>query len=209
MKLDEKRLREKRAVLIAAMQALAAKATVESRGMTPEEDLEWSRMDTEQEQLRGQIAAFDRERSAGEEAAAMNEQLRRAAVDDPSSETRGASSAEREAAYVGAFTDWLRGGNGNLRQEQREALHRRMQAIDTPQEARALATGIGASGGFLIPEGFSNTLERATLVDDGGGGARERLDRIRSRGARARLRELRRAVRPPLRRRAARILAPV
>lgn len=163
MKIDEKRLREKRQAIIAKMQEATRAALKENRAMTTDEEQAWAAMDKEQEELRGQIAVFDRAREADEQAADMAEEMRRAAVDNPETARAGATAEQRATQYTGAFTDWMRNGSARISNENRQLLMQRAQAIDVPQEARALATGIGASGGFLIPEGFNTAIERATL----------------------------------------------
>lgn len=62
------------------------------------------------------------------------------------------------SAYEDAFERAMRWGEDTLNPEQRSALHL------GPQEFRAQSVGTANKGGYLVPEGFSNALERALLA---------------------------------------------
>ncbi|MEG3640672.1 phage major capsid protein [Magnetococcus sp. PR-3] len=66
---------------------------------------------------------------------------------------------QRGEVESSAFRNWAAGGIGNLTDDEREYMHNRQRNLSAEQ--RALTTGTGSAGGFLIPEGFHNQLEVA------------------------------------------------
>jgi HK97 family phage major capsid protein len=74
-----------------------------------------------------------------------------------------AKGAKRNPKLHSAFDSYLRRGMGRITDEQRNLLESRMQPLDQ----RAQSAAIDTAGGYLVPEGFFNSLIEARLFFGG------------------------------------------
>lgn len=141
--------KQERRTLWEKAKALTEAAAAEKRALTAEESVSWDKMDADLKVMTDAIAR----------------QERLLAVHDNDRETEGEKRAafkpatspqqkESEEAYSKAFRTWLVGGNEALEPEQRKIMQSRFVAA----EGRQLGTTPGSAGGFLVPQGFYNTL---------------------------------------------------
>lgn len=107
-------------------------------------------------------------RSKSEEIRRLEATLERSAAQDQiNPETRvlpgsGESREAQQREYADAWRSWVRYGSLDMPQEQRQVLQRGMSSLgDT--ERRTLGVATGSIGGYLVPEGFINALEREML----------------------------------------------
>lgn len=106
-------------------------------------------------------------RSKSEEIRRLEATLERSAAQDaivPETRILPGSGESREALaeqYQDAWRTWARMGTLDMPAEQRATLVR--GRADLPAEARALGIATGSIGGYLVPEGFLNVLEREML----------------------------------------------
>jgi HK97 family phage major capsid protein len=130
--------------------------------MTPEQETQFNAMDDEMEKVSAQI-----ERRQKVEAAErlLAESSNKSAPPALENRTRNPMTAEaRKAGETKAFKQWIRFGFEGLNPEQRAIMATRRSTItasELPEEVRAQAVGSGAGGGFLVPQGFSEELEKA------------------------------------------------
>lgn len=119
------------------------------------------------------VAACDELMAKADELKAEIDAIERVVIAEAELETRlelraataGISTDEAQAVTDrenAAFNAYLQVGVAGLTDEYREIMTAR--ANDDPGIQAALTTGTGASGGFLIPEGFRATLEEALLA---------------------------------------------
>lgn len=114
-------------------------------GMNAEQKETYDKLEAEEFRLRDDIAA--RERAAKIEAALAKPQEVDERIARPG---RSEEFVSEERAYRKAFDSWLRGHE--LGMEERKVLQKGRQ------EFRDLTVGTGASGGYLVPESFSNKI---------------------------------------------------
>jgi HK97 family phage major capsid protein len=153
-----------RSKLVDQMRALVDLSEQEGRSgtLSGEEDAKFNTLDDEMEKLSLQITRREKVESA-ERAMALSANP----AAPPALETRRRNplnSEERKKAEVRAFEQWVRFGFNGLNPEQREIMATRrtiIAASELPDEVRAQAVGSGAGGGFLVPQGFSEELEKA------------------------------------------------
>lgn len=137
-------MRQKRANIWEQMKALHERAQTEGRALTAEEREQWTRMDTEINDLRERI---EREERAAELEAEM---ATTAAGTHQESDDGEAPPITATPEYRKAYRSWLRGGMGELEPEQRKLLAQGRQEL--PKEARALAVGAGPAGGLTVAD---------------------------------------------------------
>ena len=137
---------EKRANTWSQMQEIRDTADRENRDLTPEERQAWDRAEAD-------LTAASEDVERMERMARMDTVQRDQLViaDGPAPEDR--SNVDPEAAYRGAFGQYVRGGMSGLDNEQRQLLMSNMS------EVRAQATSPGSAGGYFIP---TETLQRIT-----------------------------------------------
>lgn len=135
-----------------AMQEIQERANREGRDLTAEERQAWDRAEVDVREASGDIERFER-----------SQHLDRVNRDDvvvtSEGEERTATDAERR--YADAFGVYMRRGLGRLNEEQRELLERNFV------ENRDQGTGSDPAGGYLVPEGFRNTLIETMLAYGG------------------------------------------
>lgn len=202
--LTAKQLRENRAPVARLIKELADKANGESRDFTAEEAEQWERVNKEYDTLSRSIELAERAEKVivEQEAPAPQPEGRKqlpgrddlkhkpedAADGNDPRKPSGPTEEDRALALQG----WLRAGaNRELDPRHREACNRtgirphagefsfelRRDYHNVRKEARALSSTFPTAGGYTIPEGFVNSLERAMLAF---GGMREVADVIRT-----------------------------
>jgi HK97 family phage major capsid protein len=151
-----KELRQARAKLVEDNKATLDKikvATDEAR--VKELETEWDKRDADIEAMTAKIKRAERQEQLDIEAAAPVSE-RRSGRDVPGNVP--ANPEQRQNEYRDAFVAYCRGGRDGLTPEQNAVLHTGWQA-----EGRAAQTVTTTGGGYLIPTGFSNNLEKAML----------------------------------------------
>lgn len=158
--LQEKRLRlhERQKELLAEV------AKQEERKFTAEQDTEFDKISGDLDALEREI---ERVKSVEEREAAVNEYRSKTRGSfDEGSEHRDRSEKEdrgaKKDAQERAFDAYVRYGMVGLSPEDRAALNWNPGA-----EGRAQATTPDSAGGYFVPEGFSNELDRAMLAFGG------------------------------------------
>lgn len=130
--------KQDRRALWEQMQALNAKAGDEKREFTAEEQEQWNRMDADLSKLTAVIERQERLLAMEDkEADRVAQGIKPTGVATP-----------QDDAYDKAFRSWLAFGHEGLTPEQRGLMQARFV------ENRALGVGAGATGGFLVPQGF-------------------------------------------------------
>lgn len=130
-------LRGHRAELIKGATAIVDAAQAEGRGLNAEEKSKFDAMESDARGIKDQIDTLERAADMKKELAA-NAEVRQAAP---------------KATRKGAFESYLRNGMGALTSEERSIMG----------QLRGQTTSPDSAGGFLVPQGFSNELDVATL----------------------------------------------
>lgn len=143
-------LRTQRNTLVTQARALLDKAETEKRALTAEEQGQYDKIFGDQEGLRTQIQTLERQIEMERNLAGQEGQ--RQAPGDPGAQGGGTGPRGTEE-YRSAYTQWLRGG---------------MQSLN-PEQARALSSGAGSEGGFMIASeqmasGLIKALDDAVLI---------------------------------------------
>jgi HK97 family phage major capsid protein len=125
------------------MQEIRAAADAQDGGWTDEQRTNWDAAEARLTQLEGDITREQRHEQ-------LNSVDRSQIVVTNDGDERAATDAEKRYAEV--FGVYLRRGLGRLNDEQRELLERNFV------EARDQSTGTDPAGGYLVPEGFRNTM---------------------------------------------------
>lgn len=145
-----KKLREQRAQLWEQMKAL-----IEKDSLTGEEAAEYDRLDAEVDRVSGEIDRLERHQArAGDLEGAPD----RRGVVAPG--TAVVAAGGDGASYEDAFKAWMQLGSLDLEPEQRAVL--RAQAIDPKTIRGALGIGTTTAGGYMVPQGFRDTLIETT-----------------------------------------------
>lgn len=151
---DTQELREKRAKLVSEAREELDKINDEtSEAEAAELEERFDTIMSEADKLKERIDREDRAEAAAKE---LEEKVERKAAKESISIPEAEDTVEKEQR---AFEAWLRNGLSGLDEEQRSIMQNRQANLT--KEQRALTTGTDASGGFLIPEGFSNQLEKS------------------------------------------------
>ncbi|GAA2092348.1 phage major capsid protein [Actinomadura alba] len=142
-------LLEQRANAWATVQDIRERLSRENRDASEDEDTAFRNALDDVEKLSAKIA--DEERAARLESIDYSQTPGRSVP-----EGRGEGDQPNgESRYGDAFQVWMRGGSEGLTAEERTALHGGF--VDT-KELRAQGVATGAAGGYLVPQGFRNTL---------------------------------------------------
>lgn len=150
-------LQEQRAKLVSDMRSLVAHADAASRDMTPEEDVKWNEMDADADRLKASIAK--RTKMETEERSIENPGQ---SVGNPDTAIR-LTSEMRAKKENEAFTAWIRYGNEGLTTEQKMVMAQKRNFVstsDVPAEFRQQGVGSGSIGGYTVPQGFSEELQK-------------------------------------------------
>jgi HK97 family phage major capsid protein len=157
-------LREKNSKCIADMRAIIELSETQGRQgkLTPEEEQQYDRICDEQTELDKQIERRQRVEEAEKK---LNKSITPGAPPALESRTgRGFSEAERREKEMRVFERWVRYGYGELEPEERQFMNQRRYEFrvgELPSEIRAQAVGTGAAGGYTVPQGFSQELEKS------------------------------------------------
>jgi HK97 family phage major capsid protein len=159
-------LEEKRNKLVADMRTLVTLAETkegpDQGEMNAEQNTQFNAMDDEMEKISAQI---ERRRKVEAAERLLAESTNKSAPPALENRARNPMTAEaRKAGEIKAFEQWIRFGFEGLNPEQRAIMATRRSTItasELPEEVRAQAVGSGAGGGFLVPQGFSEELEKA------------------------------------------------
>ena len=174
-----KELREKRAKIIADLDALRKKVSDEKRSYTKEEFQTADRMIKEAGEIRAQIEELERQENVDRGIRELTSEVEGRRTDpgqpgrgqpgrDGARSSRGADEKRERAIaalprhlrrfetdeYRAAFSTYLRRGMQGMSEEQREVLNTGYQAADVESmdaETRALAVGTTSAGGFTVP----------------------------------------------------------
>lgn len=136
---------EKRGGLIEQMKAIKDKAVTENREITTDEMTQWEKLDRDQEALKRSAEMLRKQEELETEQRTRLEAETTEANPDP---------AERAVKVSKAFRNFLIRGEAGMAAKDKETLK--------DYEARGQTTTTTA-GGYLVPEGFSNELEKALL----------------------------------------------
>jgi len=151
MTTETKPFEEKRTAILVQMQDILNKAKTDSnRSLSKDEDVQWNKLDDEQESITKDIRRIEK----------MNE----LSLSDrerflQSGKENGTSADEEEdksKKYLKAWCSYIMKGMNGIPHETREFLTRAGQNVGTTTE-----------GGFLVPEGFSFEYDKALLAFGG------------------------------------------
>lgn len=145
-----KELREKRANLVTQANEIRKDAGAE--GLNEEQREQFDRIMNDVDSLKGDIDRI--ERLEAESRDLVEPQDRKVKPED---RVVDVTVEERKAQHEAAFRAYVMGGEQNLSPEHRGIL----------QEYRAQSVGTDSAGGYNVPEGFSNALERSMLAFGG------------------------------------------
>ena len=190
-----KELREKRAKLIADLDALRKKRTDEKRSFTKDELQTADRMIKEAGEIRAQIEELERADNVDRSIAELSGEISERRSDpgqpgrgqpgrDAGRSGRGADEKRERAIaalprhlrrfetdeYRAAFSKYLRRGMLSMSEEERAVLDTGYQAADLnalDAETRGLAVGSGAAGGFTVPPLLQLEVSEAMLAYSG------------------------------------------
>ncbi len=138
-------LRERRQALAKEADALLKAAIVEDRNLTAEEREKYHRIMSDIDGLTERINLLERHLDVQRE---TNESvIVTSRLDEPADE----DAADGDDLAERAFEKWVRFGAQALEPEEARAL----------RELRALGTGTGASGGYLVPKRIASAIETA------------------------------------------------
>jgi HK97 family phage major capsid protein len=174
-----KELAEKRANVAAEMKSISDKIGTENREFTPEEDSAWAKANADYNSLSKRIEIAKRAADVESEQRSRDDGKRTV----PGSENRSAGDRAEVSEEIRTLSlqGWCAYQMGQpVNDEQRSAMeacklqpHTREigfklaagRGARTPAEAekRALATGSGPAGGYLVPSSLSSNFERALL----------------------------------------------
>lgn len=153
---SSKELREENGRVFTEMQGILDNAADEKRELNAEETKRWDSFDLEFEKRKSQI---DRMEKTEQRQAELDASAGQKIEAGESNQEPGDNSKELKERRASIFTKYLVGGISSLNGEERsimEGTHK-----DLSPELRALTTTVDATGGFLVPEVFSNKLEVA------------------------------------------------
>jgi HK97 family phage major capsid protein len=148
----EKR-RERKALFEKAV-AIRDKAKEEKRKMTSSEEEEFNRM---MDDVDAMLKEIEREERILAVQDGTEKRTHGLVTEDQENQRQELNQEE----YRQAFLTWLRNGVNGLTPEQRALMQKGFQ--DLPAEARALAAGTPAAGGYTVPEDFYKKLTDAEL----------------------------------------------
>lgn len=170
-----KELREQRGALIKKQREMLDAADKEKRDLKQDEVTQWEGMDADADKLKVDIERREKLEVEERELAQPVDQPHQHRIN--ARENRGgfrdgegysrelpADRDKRMEAEMDAFTTWVRFGNEGLNAEQRNLLNRKKAYIDSrelPPELRAQGVGTGSTGGYLVPQGFSEEIDKA------------------------------------------------
>lgn len=153
--MNKKKMQEQLARLSLDMHAIVDKAKAENnRGLTSEEREKFHNLETEFSGVEASIKIADRME-------AIDADLRSVPADRIAAEIEAAGDVagkrKGDPKHAKAFSAFLRNGMEGLDADQRTLMASKLISISNA----AQTTATGSSGGYLIPQGFSDQLEEA------------------------------------------------
>ncbi len=145
MDLETKQLREDRAKALTAARSIVELAEKEGKALTPEQETEFEKHMDDHLDLDKQIKRIEKLNELSKE---QTEKIEAKAADEGTTVTE---EENKEEAYSKAFASYIKKGANRLTSEEREILF----------EKRAQSAGTDSEGGFMVPQGFSNEIEKA------------------------------------------------
>jgi HK97 family phage major capsid protein len=145
------------------MLAIQKKADDEKRRMSGEEEATWNQIDADYNETRKDILRREQMETRQAELEGRVNVPPAEVRTSPNGAEPAMSTEERKEKEQVAFRNWIRQGFEGLNQEQRAIMSRRRVTNDgslLPAEVRAQSTTTTA-GGYLIPQGFSELLDKA------------------------------------------------
>ena len=144
------------------MQSVLLKAELEKRELTHEESEKWDRMDADVERLRKNIERRQRME-------ALDKDLVKTPGNDPvaaAAARQMADPEQRKKANTKAWEKWFRFGYNQLNAEERSLVDRQRQGVYSHSELASEGLELrdqsttGSAGGYTIPQGFSEELQK-------------------------------------------------
>ncbi len=148
---DEKELLEKRGRIIDKQESLIQTASDEGREFTEEEQKKFDRMENEYSSLSSQIDNVRKVAAKKQEAENRYGEKAERLTHLDGEKRKGEDVQAEEQKRSKAFWKYVRQGENSLSSEERDIM----------SKYRAAQSTTDASGGYTIPEGFSNELETA------------------------------------------------
>ena len=131
------------------------------RGLNTEERSQWARMVSEFDSNEATISASERVDSIERSLSTVGDNIAPTLYHDSERMTIGSRKPPKDESPHGqAFAKWLRHGMSALSSSQQTLMSTRSVSADALGIQNA-QTVTGSGGGYLIPQGFSNTLEEA------------------------------------------------
>lgn len=176
MKLIE--LRQQMSKIASDMQKLCDKAEAEDRGLTGDEETTWNKLREQHEGLEARAKqaeineAFGAQADAAGNIPAGDKDTRalpgRGDADAGDADAGGEDAGKIEAeAYDQAWRLQTRFGMGALDEDQRKIMRGHRMSRDLAREFRAQSAGVGAEGGFTVPEGFAGFITETKKIFGG------------------------------------------
>jgi HK97 family phage major capsid protein len=160
-----KALREKRANLGKEAQAIIDKAETEKRDLSAEEKVSFDKIHTDIEEMRTDVERLEKHERVTKELGESRGVVagRENAGPDDSPTEDGKEAKELRAKQEKAFRSYLRFGMEGLEPEERAIMSGRFsREKDSPvNEQRTAQTVTTSGGGYLIPQGFGDSLEKS------------------------------------------------
>ncbi len=144
-------LYDSRARIVEQMKSVALNAAKEGRAMSAEENQTWSKMEADEAALTATIQANEKAEQLEARAAAQHFAGRE--------NTNPNADKGAEMDYRAAYTKFLRGGNSNLTNEERNILRKEAEKRGTSNQV----VGTDSLGGYLVPDLWQPEIERAML----------------------------------------------
>ena len=144
--MNAKQMREKRSALNEQMNGLLSAAKAEGRNLTKEENVQFDAMYAEQDELRNSVKRIEQAEELKKELASKADEVR-----------DNAAPAKVEARD--AFNAYLRKGVNGLNAGEARAI----QELRAAGDDAANVSNVGANGGFLVPENWSDFISATEL----------------------------------------------
>lgn len=167
-----KELRAKRANLAEQMKAILAAPKGEKKGdvigLSDEQRAEFDRMNADVDALKGDIDRIEKYDAI--DAECRESTGRRTVEDTDASDERAVAKQKKDTDR--AFVEWMRYGTQGLGERDRAIMAKRAAPVEGRRtvendEDRALSTNVDTTGGYLVPESMSGSIDEALLFFGG------------------------------------------
>lgn len=156
MSIELKKLKEERAEVVHSMHTMVKTAEDEKRGLTTEEDGQWSEMSDSVDSFDARIEKVERSNSLMGQLDDYNDDTSKKPDLSEQREHEDESVDERSEAF-GALIRSVEGGTSGLSTDQRKVL----------AEMRAQSVGTTTAGGYTVPEGFEAQIIESMVAFGG------------------------------------------